>query len=84
MICGRILSYLEHAPERDIREMVKRRKISGSTRSENGKKAKDTFLSLKKTCMKLEISFWKYLLDRINQEFEIDPLKDIMRQKKQA
>ena len=68
--------------ERDIREMVKRRKISGSTRSENGKNAKDTFLSLKKTCFKLGISFWEYLLDRIKEEFQIDPLKDIMVQKR--
>lgn len=68
--------------ERDIREMVKRRKISGSTRSENGRKAKDTFLSLKKTCLKLGVSFWEYLLDRINQEFQIEPLKDLMLQKR--
>ncbi len=68
--------------ERDIREMVKRRKISGSTRSENGKNAKDTFLSLKKTCLKLGISFWEYLLDRIKEEFQIDPLKEIMIQKR--
>jgi len=50
--------------ERDIREYVKRRKISGSTRSAAGRKARDTFISLKKTCRKLGISFWKYLLDR--------------------
>ena len=43
--------------ERDIREYVKKRKISGSTRSENGRKARDTFTSLKKTCRKMNISF---------------------------
>jgi hypothetical protein len=32
--------------ERDIREYVKRRKISGSTHSEKGRQARDTFISL--------------------------------------
>lgn len=50
--------------ERDIREYVKKRKISGSTRSDNGKQCRDTFASLKKTCRKLKINFWHYLLDR--------------------
>ncbi len=44
--------------ERDIREYVKRRKISGSTRSEEGRQCRDTFTSLKKTFRKLGISFW--------------------------
>jgi len=37
--------------ETDIREYVKRRKISGGTRSENGRKGRDTFASLKKTAL---------------------------------
>ncbi len=64
--------------ERDIREYVKRRKISAGTRSENGKKARDTLLSLKKTCRKLGISFWEYLLDRLQNKNDIDPLSIIM------
>ena len=34
--------------ERDIKEYVIKRKISGSTRSENGRRCRDTFVSLKK------------------------------------
>jgi len=64
--------------ERDIREYVKRRKISAGTRSENGKKARDTFLSLKKTCRKLGISFWEYLLDRLTHANNIPSLSLIM------
>lgn len=64
--------------ERDIREYVKRRKISGSTRSENGRLCRDSFTSLKKTCRKLGISFWKYLLDRVENKKEIAPLPDVM------
>lgn len=41
--------------ERDIREYVKRRKISGSTRNAAGRRARDTFTSLKKTCRKLKV-----------------------------
>ena len=47
--------------EGDVREYVKRRKISGGTRSEKGRLGRDTFASLKKTCRKLGVSFWKYL-----------------------
>jgi hypothetical protein len=60
--------------ERDIRDYVKKRKISGSTRSDNGRKARDTFASLKKTCKKLAVSFNKYLHDRISGENKIENL----------
>lgn len=46
--------------ERDIRGFVKRRKISGSTKSEKGKKFRDGLASLKQTCFRLGLSFWKY------------------------
>ena len=67
--------------ERDIREYVKRRKISAGTRSENGRTARDTFLSLKKTCRKLNISFWEYLLDRLQNTNQIPQLSLVMTQK---
>ena len=51
--------------ENDIREYVKKRKISGSTRSDEGRRCRDTFASLKKTCRKNRISFWEYLQDRL-------------------
>jgi hypothetical protein len=51
--------------ENDIRDYVKKRKISGSTRSEAGRRCRDTFASLKKTCRKLGIRFWEYLQDRL-------------------
>ena len=53
--------------ERDIRDYVKKRKVSGSTRSEVGRQCRDTFISLKNTCRKLGVSFWDYLIDRIAQ-----------------
>ena len=60
--------------ETDIREYVKRRKISGGTRSENGRRGRDTFASLKKTCRKLGVSFWKYLIDRVGNTNRIPTL----------
>lgn len=64
--------------ERDIREYVKRRKISGSTRSEDGRLCRDSFTSLKKTCRKLGISFWQYLIDRVANKMELAPLAAAM------
>lgn len=64
--------------ENDIREYVKRRKVSGSTRSELGRQCRDTFTSLKKTCRKLGVSFWKYLHDRLSKSYVIPPLQQII------
>ncbi len=62
--------------ESDIREYVKKRKISGSTRSDDGRRSRDTFASLKKTCRKNGISFWRFLLDRISGTNLISPLAE--------
>jgi Transposase IS66 family len=51
--------------ENDIRSVVTRRKVSGGTQSEDGRTARDTMLSLMKTCKKLKVSFWDYLGDRL-------------------
>ena len=64
--------------EREIREYVKKRKISASTRSEAGRKARDTFMSLKKTCRKLGLSFWHYLHDRLTGAQQILPLPQLI------
>src|ERR1700678_4265076 len=50
---------------RPATEFAGRRKISGGTRSDAGRRCRDTFASLKKTCRKLGISFWTYLRDRV-------------------
>lgn len=70
--------------ENDIRDYVKKRKISATTRSEAGRKARDTMLSLKKTCQKLGISFWHYLYDRISKQDLIPPLPQMIRAKAQS
>ena len=65
-----------NASEHDIREYVKKRKISGSTRSADGRRCRDTFASLKKTCRKHGLSFWAYLNDRLCGTGRIAPLAE--------
>jgi hypothetical protein len=67
--------------ENDIRQYVKKRKISAGTRSDAGRRCRDTFLSLKTTCRKLGVTFWSYLRDRIRRLNEIPSLADAIRQK---
>lgn len=64
--------------ETDVREFVVKRKISGGTRSNEGKICRDTFISLKKTCIKLGYSFRDYIEDRISRTFEIPPLSEVI------
>jgi len=73
-----------NASERDIREYVTRRKISGTTRSKAGRRARDTFVGLKKTCRKLGFSFWQYLLSRVHGDDRIPPLPELIRTKASA
>ncbi|MCI5224445.1 MAG: transposase, partial [Candidatus Electrothrix sp. AR4] len=66
--------------ENDIREYVKRRKVSGSTRNNAGRRCRDTFTSIKKTCRKLGISFWQYIEDRLSGKNAIPPLPQLVEQ----
>jgi hypothetical protein len=64
-----------------IRVYVQKRKISGSTRSPSGRRCRDTFASLMKTCRKLGISFWEYLRDRVRGRGAIPRLAELIRQR---
>jgi hypothetical protein len=82
----RILEYPEvplhnNGTESDIREYVKKRKISGGTRSDAGRRCRDTFSSLKKTCRKLGVSFWSYLKDRLGRLARVPRLSELIRQR---
>jgi len=67
--------------ENDIRDYVKKRKISGSTRSSPGRRCRDTFASLKKTGRKLQVSFWAFINDRVRRKKTIPWLSDLIRAK---
>ena len=64
--------------ETDAREMVVKRKVSGGTRSDEGRRCRDTLISLKKTCSKLGITFLSYLEDRINEFSQIPTLAQVI------
>jgi transposase IS66 family protein len=64
-----------------IRVYVQKRKISGSTRSPSGRRCRDTFVRLMKTCRKLGLSFWEYLRDRLRGRGQIPRLAEIIRQR---
>jgi len=51
--------------ERDLRPQVTKRKISGGTRSDQGRECRDAFAGLLLTCAKLGVSFWEYLGHRL-------------------
>jgi hypothetical protein len=67
--------------EGHVRDYVKKRKISGSTRSPSGRRARDTFASLKKTCRRLGVNSWAYLQDRVRGLGQIPPLATLIRGK---
>jgi hypothetical protein len=72
--------------ENDLRSVVTKRKISGETRSAAGKRARDTFLSLLKTCAKLGVSFWDYLGARLGmpEADAVPSLPELIRQRAAA
>jgi len=44
----------------------------------NTQRCRDTFTSLKKTCQKLSVSFWDYLIDRLSNANIIPPLPELI------
>jgi hypothetical protein len=52
--------------ERDIRLHVTKRKVSGGTRSVEGRDCRDAFLGLMRTAAKYGIAFWDYLGARLS------------------
>nr|WP_246249184.1 transposase [Chelativorans alearense] len=72
--------------ENDIRTCVIKRKISGGAVSDAGRQARDVLLGLMKTCMKLDVAFFRYLGDRLGipTQEPIPPLPHLIRQAAQA
>ena len=68
--------------ENDIRACVIKRKISGGTMSSSGRTARDVMLGLMKTCGKLQVSFFRYLGDRLHVPgiSAVPPLPVLVRQ----
>lgn len=81
-----LLKVLEHpeiplhnnAAELGARGRVRKRDVSFGPRTEDGKRAWDTFMTLAATTRKLGVSFYEYLQDRIRQAGKIPPLAAII------
>ena len=68
-----------NATETDGRAGVVIKKVSGGTRSDNGRDARDTFLSLVRTAQKLKVGFLDYLRDRLSGANKIPRFGDLIR-----
>lgn len=65
--------------ETDGRSGVVIKKVSGGTRSDDGRKARDTFLSLVRTARKLKVNILDYFRDRLSRRNRIPHLGDLIR-----
>ena len=70
-----------NSSETDARAAKIKLKISGGTRSDEGQRARDTFLSLQQTCLKLGINFIAFLRDRVRGLYVIPLLATVIRER---
>ena len=67
-----------NASELGVRQRVRKRDVSFGPRTEDGKRAWDTFATLAETAKKLGVSFYRYLHDRISADNQIPLLADLV------
>jgi hypothetical protein len=60
------------------RRRVRKRDVSFGPRTEEGKQAWDTFMTLADTAKKLGVSFYRYVYDRVSQANQIPKLADLI------
>ncbi len=65
------------------RRRVRKRDVSFGPRTQDGKKAWDTFMSLAATAKKLGVSFYEYVCDRLSGANKIPSLADLIAQQAQ-
>ncbi len=64
--------------ELGARKRVRKRVVSFGTRTNDGTKAWDTFMTLSATAKKLGVNFYNYLYDRISKSFQMTSLADLI------
>jgi hypothetical protein len=64
--------------ELGARKRVRKRVVSFGTRTNDGTKAWDTFMTLSATAKKLGVNFYLYLYDRISKSFQMTSLADLI------
>jgi len=65
--------------ELGARQRVRKRDVSFGPRTEEGKVAWDSFMTVAETAKKLGVSFYQYVLDRVSQKNAMPSLADIIR-----
>ena len=69
-----------NASELGGRRRVRKRDVSFGPRTETGRHAWDTFMTLAETARKLDVSFYAYMRDRITGACAIPPLAELVTQ----
>jgi hypothetical protein len=69
-----------NASELAVRSRVRKRDVSFGPRTDAGKKAWDTFMSLAATTTKLGVSFYAYIRDRVSGANQVPALADLITQ----
>ena len=69
--------------ELGARQRVRKRDVSFGPRTEEGKVAWDSFMTVAETAKKVGISFYQYVFDRVSQERSMPSLADIIRSRGQ-
>jgi len=72
-----------NSAELGARQRVRKRDVSFGPRTEDGKIAWDTFMTIAETAKKLGVSFYKYIFDRVSQENVMPSLASIIRSRGQ-
>ena len=67
--------------ELGARGRVRKRDVSFGPRTEDGKRAWDTFMTLAETAKKLDVSFYDYIHDRVSSAYEMPSLADLITQR---
>lgn len=70
--------------ELGARQRVRKRDVSFGPRTEDGKVAWDSFMTVAETAKKLKVSFYQYVLDRISQKNAMPSLADIIRSRERS
>jgi len=70
-----------NAAELAARAKVRKRDVSLQTMTDKGTKANDTFMTIVQTAKKLDVSAYDYILDRVNNKFEMKSLAQLITEK---
>jgi hypothetical protein len=84
----RLLTVLKHPEiplhnnpaEIEVRRRARKRDVSFGPRTQDGKRAWDTFMSLAATAKKLDVSFYQYIHDRVTRTHQVPSLAELIAQ----